>query len=70
MRCKCCNAIIGHHEEYGEYKTKRHSDCPLVEIITCKDCKFWVTDDGNPYCADTGNLTDKDYFCAGAERRE
>lgn len=29
--CKCCKAILGHHEDYGKYKIERHPDCPLVE---------------------------------------
>ena len=66
--CKCCKAIIGHHEEYGEYKTTRHPDCPLVKIVTCKDCKYWNTNDR--YCRYIGNFTDEDFYCAGAGRRE
>jgi hypothetical protein len=29
-----------------EYKDSRHPDCPLVEIVTCKDCKHWKDSDG------------------------
>ena len=64
--CKCCKAIIGHHEEYGEYKTTRHPDCPLVEIVTCKDCKF---NDNNTCVIDGFGVAD-DYFCAGGKRKE
>lgn len=49
---------------------ERNYNCPLVEIVTCKDCKYWVTDDGNPYCGIIGNLTDKDFYCRTAKRRE
>lgn len=24
----------------------KHNDCPLVDIITCKDCKHWKDSDG------------------------
>lgn len=81
--CKCCKAIIGHHEEYGEYKTTRHPDCPLVEIVTCKDCKH--RDKVHPsllsnkkdevyFCTLQSDEycyeVEDDYFCAFAERRE
>ena len=69
--CKCCKAIIGHHDEYGEYKTKRHPDCPLVEIITCKDCKHWHDDGIMTTCdKNIGHGFPRDHFCADAERRE
>ena len=29
-------------------ETKRPKDCPLVEIVTCKDCKYW--DKETEYC--------------------
>lgn len=77
--CNYWNAETRKQTECPIYKSCKHrtsnidvkpTNCPLVEIVTCKDCEFYVTDDGNPYCADTGNLIDKDYFCAGAERKE
>lgn len=48
-----------------------HPDCPLVEIVTCKDCKY-LHDDGIMTTCDKhiGNGFPKDYFCADAERRE
>ncbi len=53
-----------------EYKDSRHPNCPLVEIVTCKECKYWVTDDGTPYCGSTYGMTDKDFYCGYAERGE
>lgn len=64
--CKCCKAIIGHHEEYGEYKTTRHLDCPLVEIVTCKDCRSECTEKNGEKFSETR----PDFFCADAERKE
>lgn len=46
---------------------KIRDDCPLVEIVTCKKCKYWNTNDR--YCRFIGNFTDEDFYCAGAERR-
>lgn len=51
--------------------------CPLVEIITCKDCKYY-RNKGNKhsYCTkrlNVDSITDRyrepDYYCADAERR-
>ncbi len=44
----------------------RDSGCPLVEIVTCKDCKYW----DEPYCNLINNFTDGDYYCASAKRRK
>lgn len=55
----------------------RDDDCPLVEIVTCKDCKYWDKEEG--YCkpsfgtiewADYIVRTSADSFCESAERRE
>ncbi len=57
---------------------ERASDCPLVEIVTCKDCKYY-RNKGNKYSYCTKRLnvdsiTDRyrepDYFCANGERKE
>jgi hypothetical protein len=49
----------------------RNSDCPLVEIVTCKNCKYWH-DDGIVTTCDRniGNGFPRDYYCANGERRE
>ena len=72
--CKCCKAIIGHHEEYGEYKTTRHPDCPLVKIVTCKECDYCRFElvEGMPYywCDKDNCVTSEDFYCGNGERRE
>lgn len=40
---------------------ERPKGCPLVEIVTCKDCKYWNND---------GFGIDDEYFCAKGERKE
>ena len=45
--------------------------CPLVEIITCKDCKYWHDDGITTTCdKNIGHGFPKDHYCADAERRE
>lgn len=56
----------------------RHPDCPLVEIITCKDCKHNAYQiakirDSEPtriYCRKHKIHPCIDGFCSDAERRE
>ena len=46
-------------------------NCPLVEIITCKDCKYWHDDGITTTCdKNIGHGFPKDHYCADAERRE
>ena len=47
--------VHGEKPEYLGYDT-RMDGCPLVEIVTCADCKH------RPYCDDDGRL-DGDYVC-------
>lgn len=52
---------------------RRNTNCPLVEIGTCKDCKHWCHIDGYD-SLDTCRLSlrrrHSDFYCAGFERRE
>lgn len=55
-------------------ETDRAEHCPLVEIVTCKDCdhcRFELVE-GMPYywCDKDDRVTSEDYYCADAERRE
>ena len=47
-------------------------DCPLEEIVTCKNCKHRkkVKDDWGYYCEYTNMVMDDDEFCSSAERKE
>lgn len=56
-------------------ESERAEHCPLVEIITCKDCKHCYPDeDGRGYhCekSDTERIpTCADFYCIHGERRE
>lgn len=52
----------------------RDDDCPLVEVITCKDCKHW--DKKEKYCEHLANTigwfvcTSEDFYCKNAERKD
>ena len=50
----------------------RHKDCPLLEIITCKDCKYCRFElvEGIPYywCDKDSCATSEDYYCGGGRR--
>lgn len=58
---------------------EKPDDCPLVEIITCKDCKHWKDSDG-VYRRGIGaeskcpinikEVFDGNFYCANGERRE
>ena len=65
------------HEVKHCTQEKILDDCPLVEIVTCKDCKHYKHHGVNGYCSkrvNTDSHTDvyreSDYFCAVAERKE
>lgn len=49
-----------------EYKDSRHPNCPLTEIVTCKDCKYNYENS----CDYDGWGVNDDYFCAKGERRK
>ena len=48
------------------YTNEIHHDCPLIEIVTCKDCKH----NRNGICPSYRHFVDDDFYCANAERRE
>ena len=51
----------------GGWRTDiRVEGCPLVEIVTCKDCKH----NKNGVCPNYRHFVDDDFYCKDAERRE
>ena len=54
------------HEVKHCTQEKILDDCPLVEIVTCKDCKH--NDEGTCYIDGFGVCDD--YFCANGKRRK
>jgi hypothetical protein len=57
---------------------KRAKNCPLVEIVTCKDCEHWEkllspqtpTNKEYHFCPMADCYTSYDFFCKDGERRE
>lgn len=43
---------------------ERASDCPLIEIITCKDCRHKRGD----VCRNYRHIISDDFYCADAEK--
>jgi hypothetical protein len=65
--CEYVGKIIDKDERWE----KKLDDCPLVEIVTCKDCKHWHDDGIMTTCdKNIGNGFLKDYYCADGKRRE
>lgn len=50
----------------GDTEQIRDADCPLVEIVTCKDCKYYRN--GLEHCTQWVMPTNDDFYCADAER--
>jgi hypothetical protein len=48
--------------------TTRPNWCPLVEIVTCKDCMYYRN--GLSHCTQWVMTTNEDFYCADAERKE
>jgi len=52
-------------------KDRRADGCPLVEIVTCKDCKYArQNNDNDRYCYLSGKYHDIDYYCANGKIKE
>lgn len=69
--CDYC-ALTG--EWVSDTEQIRDKNCPLVEIVTCKDCEHcrFESVEGMPYywCDKDDRVTSEDYYCADAERRK
>lgn len=77
-KCKfCINERTNDYGSFGECLLQKHrtvnclvwnrdDNCPLVEIVTCKDCKYNYENS----CDFDGFGIDDNYFCAKGERKE
>ena len=55
---------------FPEGKEKRSPDCPLIDIVTCGECKHWHNDaDCGMSCEFTNMKQPSDGFCNWGERR-
>lgn len=65
---ECCLTASECH--VSMFREDRRADgCPLVEIVTCKNCKYWHDNGIMTTCDKTiGNGFPKDYYCADGKR--
>ena len=54
--------------KYTPDDDKRLDDCPLVEIVTCKDCGYY--DEETEICGRNRTYKDETDFCSDGERRK
>lgn len=59
--CALCERFLGacKYTDFGDYQTERNPSCPLVEIVTCKDCKHRE----KVHPSYLSNKKDEVYFC-------
>ena len=55
-----------------DVKFVRMGDCPLVPVVRCKDCRWYIDKEpGMVYCLMTvGGWVEEDWFCKGGERKD
>ena len=46
-----------------------YPDCPLIDIVQCKDCKWLGIDDGMTFCNVWLREVERHMFCSYGERR-
>ena len=56
--------------EVANIKAHKHKDCPLIDIVPCKECKWLGVDDGMPFCDWWLREIEPNVFCSYGERRE
>ncbi len=68
--CEC--GILDDCETINLLEHSKHSDCPLIEIVTCKDCEYNGTmrckcfmSDGHEYMS----YNNPNFYCADAKKR-
>lgn len=70
MECPLFDGEYGDCNIIGKTKAdateERAENCPLVEIVTCKDCKH----NNENVCTVDGCTVTDNYFCECAERRK
>lgn len=63
--------LSGEEQHKEEYKTGRHPDCPIGELVMCGACKrAYQFSKGCVYCDRFRSLISEDGFCDRGERKE
>ena len=62
-------------DEIGTYTVMRLKDCQLIDIVQCKDCKYFISPyenliDADGLCDNMQVVMDKTDYCSHGERRE
>lgn len=69
--CKC-NKICDHNK-YGFDNCENHISDDVVEVVRCKDCKYWTEEkDLGMFCSHWGSMLAEpqaDDFCSYGERK-
>ena len=67
-----CNYVCSINLKYIDInESERSENCPLVEIVTCQNCKHWHDDGIMTTCdKNIGHGFLSCHFCADAERKE
>ena len=55
---------------FATQSKEKRSICPLIEIVTCKECNRSGTDGENTFCMWMGALRKPTDFCSYGERRK
>lgn len=71
--CRVCHERLKCKQYDGEI-LHTPDDCPLIDIVTCGECKWWNRDgkrkDGKGWCENAiCGLTKPNDFCSYGERR-
>ena len=64
-----CDEAKYHTKTLGEGYKMMYKDCPLIEIVMCKDCKWLGVDDGMPFCDWWLREIEPNVFCSYGERK-
>ena len=68
VRDKCLELNRDIHYKYDD-RVVMQDDCPLIEIVECKDCKWLGIDDGMTFCNVWLREVERHMFCNYGERR-
>lgn len=73
--CSDCDKLADAIDRLGEYEDKAEQTVDAVEVVRCKDCKYWGEEFGEEgtYCTNPDgmfSLVYPDNFCSSGERRE
>lgn len=66
--CRVCHEWFKCKQYDGEI-LHTPNDCPLIDIVTCGECKWYGVDDGMPFCDWWLREIEPNVFCSYGERR-